>query len=256
MKNHSRFSISLLFILVLIFSSCASKKDVVYLQDVGDYETIVNNNENTTKLKIDDLVSIFVSTLDAEASIPFNLFRSAAGGGLPSEQVDYIVDKEGEIDFPVIGKLKINGLSPNELRSLLREKMAPYLKDPIINIRLKNFSVTILGAVNRPGTYLINGEQVTILEALGLAGDLSIKGLRTNILVISDFNGTKVYNRLDLTDKNFMKSPGYYLTQNDVVYVEPNKSGIYESSQDNRLGITISVVSLLITTGVLFITRN
>lgn len=248
------FNLSLL--LLLIISSCASRKDVVYLQDVGNFETIVDRNENLTKFKIDDVVNIFVSTLDAEASIPFNLFRSAAGGGLPSEQVDYIVDKEGEIDFPVIGALKIVGLSPNDLRALLREKLSPYLKDPIINIRLRNFTVTLLGAVNRPGTYLVNGEQVTILEALGLAGDLSIKGLRNNILVIRDFNGTKVYNRIDLTDKDFMKSSGYYLTQNDVVYVEPNKSGVYESSQDNRLGITISVISLLITTGVIFITRN
>ena len=227
----------LYLLLLLIISSCASRKDVVYLQDVGNFETIVDRNENLTKFKIDDVVNIFVSTLDAEASIPF-------------------IDKEGEIDFPVIGTLKIVGLSPNDLRAVLREKLSPYLKDPIINIRLRNFTVTLLGAVNRPGTYLVNGEQVTILEALGLAGDLSIKGLRNNILVIRDFNGTKVYNRIDLTDKDFMKSSGYYLTQNDVVYVEPNRSGVYESSQDNRLGITISVISLLITTGVIFITRN
>lgn len=247
---------NLLFFLFIMITSCASRKDLVYLQDVGNFETVVDRNNILTKYKVDDVVSIFVSTLDAEASIPFNLFRSAAGGGLPSEQVDYIVDTEGEIDFPVIGKLKIAGLSPNELRALLQEKLSPYIKDPIINIRLRNFTVTLLGAVNRPGTYPVNGEQITILEALGLAGDLAIKGLRTNVLVIRDFNGTKVYNRIDLTDKNFMKSPVYYLSQNDVVYVEPNKSGVYEASQDNRIGITISVVSLLITTGVLFITRN
>ena len=254
-NNQLRFNVYLLLCL-LILSSCASRKDVVYFQDTGSFETMVNDNTFVSKFKVDDLVSIHVSSLNPEASAPFNLIRGAAEGGFNPEQVDYLVDQAGEIDFPVIGKLKIEGLSPDELRLLLRNRLSEYLKDPIINIRLRNFTITVLGAVNRPGTYPVNGEQITILEALGLAGDLNIRGRRDNVLVIRDFNGTKVYTRINLTSKNMLKSPVYYLTQNDVVYVEPNKSGIKETSLDASTSITVSIASLLITSTVLLITRN
>lgn len=239
-----------------LFSSCASRKDVVYFQDTGNFETLIDNNDFNSKFKVDDLIDIHVSSLNPEASVPFNLFRGLPGTGGQPEQVNYLVDQAGEIDFPVIGKLKVAGLSPDELRMLLRERLSEYLKDPIINIRLRNFTVTILGQVNSPGTYPVNTEQVTILEALGFAGDLTLRGVRNNVLVIRDFNGTKVYTRIDLTSKNMVKSPVYYLTQNDVVYVEPNKSGIKTSTLDQRATIAISIASILITSTIIFITRN
>jgi len=241
---------------IVLFTSCASRKEVVYFQDTGNFETLVNNNDFVSKFKVDDLVSIHVSSLNPEASAPFNLFRGADEVSMRPQQVDYLVDQAGEIDFPVIGKLKIDGLSPDELRGLLRDRLSDYLKDPIINIRLRNFTVTVLGEVNRPGTYPVNGEQITLLEALGFAGDLTIRGVRENVLVIRDFNGTKVYTRIDLTSKNMVKSPVFYLTQNDVVYVEPNKSGITASSLDNRATIAISIASILITSSVLLLTRT
>jgi len=255
-NRHLKLVFSFLTISILILSSCASKKEVVYFQNTGSFETLVDKNSFTPKFKVDDLVSIHVSTLNAEASAPFNLFRGAVEGGIRPEQVDYLIDKEGEIDFPVIGKLKISGLSAEEVRSLLREKLSEYLKDPIINIRLKNFSVTILGEVNRPGTYPVNGERITILEALGLAGDLTVKGVRENVMVIRDFDGTKVYTRVDLTKKETMSSPVYYLTQNDVVYVEPNQSAITASSLDNRATIAVSILSVIITSTVILLSRN
>ena len=205
---------------------------------------------------MDDVVSIHVSTLDQQASIPFNLFKGAEEGGIRPEQVDYIIDKDGNIDFPVLGAIKIEGFSPEETKILLKDKLTDYLKDPIINIRLKNFTVTVLGEVNRPGTYPVNGEQITILEAIGLANDLTIKGKRENVLVIRDFNGTKVYNRIDLTSKQALNSPVYYLTQNDVVYIEPNQSAITSSALDNRATIAVSIASVLITSTVLILTRN
>ncbi|BDW93828.1 polysaccharide biosynthesis/export family protein [Allomuricauda sp. XS_ASV26] len=241
---------SLLFIV-----SCTPSKDVVYFQDANQFETLVDENNFSTKFKVDDLVSIHISTLDPEASAPFNLLRGAEEGGLRAEQVNYLVDKNGEIDFPVIGKIKIEGLSPSETRDLLREKLKDYLKDPIINIRIRNFTVTVLGAVNRPGTYPVNGEQITIMEALGMAGDINIKGRRDNVMVIRDFDGTKVYNRINLNQKDALKSPVFYLTQNDVVYVEPNKSGKTQSSLDQRASIIISIVSMLVTSTVILI-RN
>ncbi len=248
-------SFSLLLLSILILSSCASKKEVVYFQDSTNFETLVSSNTDSYRFKVDDVVSIHISTLDPEASLPFNLFKGAEEGGIRPEQVDYIIDKEGNIDFPVLGSIKIDGLSPADVKSLLKEKLADYLKNPIINIRLKNFTVTVLGEVNRPGTYPVNGEQITILEAIGLAGDLGIKGMRKNVLVIRDFNGTKVYNRIDLTSKKALDSPVYYLTQNDVVYVEPNQSAVTTSNLDNRATIAVSIASILITSTVLILTR-
>lgn len=240
----------------VFLTSCASKKDVVYFQNTGDFETIVDKNSFTPKFKVDDLVNIHISTLDPEASVPFNLFKGASEGGIRAEQVDYLIDKDGEIDFPVIGKIKISGLSAEEVRVLLRTKLSDYLKNPIINIRLRNFTITVLGEVKRPGTYPVNGERITILEALGLAMDLTVKGVRDNVMVIRDFDGTKVYTRIDLTKKEAMSSPVYYLTQNDVVYVEPNQSAVTASSLDNRATIAISIASTLITATVILITRN
>ena len=255
-KTNKKFRLLVPAIIVFILASCASKKDVVYFQNSSNFETLVDENTFSPKFKVDDLISIHVSTLNPEASEPFNLYRGSQEGGVRPEQVDYLVDKDGEIDFPVIGKIKIAGLSPDEVRILLREKLGDYLKDPIINIRLKNFSVTILGEVRRPGTYSVQGERITLLEAIGLAGDLTIKGKRDNVMVIRDFDGTKVYSKVNLTDKGVLGSPVYYLTQNDVVYVEPNQSAVTASTLDNRAGIYVSIASTLITAAIVLITRS
>ncbi len=240
-----------LVLLIVLLTACGSPKEVVYFQGLGDFETRVDKNSFTPKFKVDDLVKIHVSTLDPEASVPFNLYMGASEGGIRPEQVDYLIDKDGEIDFPVIGKIKIAGLSAEEVRVLLREKLSEYLKDPIINIRLQNFTVTILGQVNRPGTYPVDGERISILEALGFAGDLTLKGVRENVLVIRDFDGTKVSTRIDLTKKEALSSPVYYLTQSDIVYVEPNQSAITSSSLDSRATIAVSIASIIVTASVL-----
>lgn len=257
MNNRMKSSIYLLgSFLFLLLGSCASKEDVVYFQNAGSFETLVDRNSFTPKFKVDDLLSIHVSTLDPAVSAPFNLVRGAEEGGIAPEQVDYLIDEEGEIDFPVIGKVKIAGLSPDETRQLLRDRLSEYIRDPIINIRLKNFTVTILGEVRNPGTYPVNGERITILEALGMAGDLTIKGQRENVMVIRDFDGTKVYSRIDLTRKEAMSSPVYYLTQNDIVYIEPNESAVQSSQLDNRATIWISIVSTLITSTVIVLVNQ
>jgi len=240
-------------LIILLLHSCASPKDIVYFQGVGDYETKVGENNHSQTFKVDDVVSINVSTLDPQASMPFNLTKGINETGIRAEQLDYIVDKSGNIDFPVIGQVKIAGLTAEKAKELLKEKLGNYLKNPIINIRLMNFTVTILGEVNSPGTYPVIGEQITILEALGLANDLTIKGKRENILVIRDFDGTKIYHRIDLTSMESLDSPVFYLTQNDVVYVEPNKSAITSSSLDNRASIWVSIGSLVITSTVLLL---
>ncbi|WP_345890703.1 polysaccharide biosynthesis/export family protein [Croceivirga thetidis] len=156
MRNSLKFLMALN--LLITGFSCTSTKELIYFEDAEEFETLVNENTFESKFKVDDLVAIHISSLNPEASAPFNLFRGAEEGGIAPEQVDYLIDKNGEIDFPVIGKIKIAGLTPSGTRALLTERLADYLKDPIINIRIRNFTVTVLGAVNRPGAYAVNGE--------------------------------------------------------------------------------------------------
>ena len=237
-------------------SSCVSKKEVVYFQNAKDFETIVDTDTFTPKFKVNDIVSIFVSTYDLEAVKPFNLLVEGSGETGQPKLIDYLVDIEGNIDYPVLGKVKLLGLTVQEAQELFKEKLALYLKDPIVNIRILNFRVSILGEVRSPGRYDVSGERITILEAIALAGDLNIKGQRDNVLVIRDFNGTKTYTRVDLTNKELFNSPVYYLTQNDVVYVEPNNSAVSSASGDTRIGTIISITSFLITTALIFVTRK
>lgn len=245
-------------LILFSLSSCVSKKEVVYFQNAKDFETIVDTDTFTPKFKVNDIISIFVSTFDLEAVKPFNLFI-AGGEGVGNVQprlIDYLIDIEGNIDYPVLGKVKLMGLTVQEAQDLFKEKLSLYLKDPIINIRILNFRISVLGEVNGPGMQQVSGERITILEAIALAGDLTIKGQRENVLVIRDFNGTKTYTRVDLTNKELFNSPVYYLTQNDVVYVEPNNSAVSSASGDARIGTIISITSFLITTALIFVTRN
>ena len=246
-------------IICVIFSlslaSCVSKKDVVYFQNAKDFETLVDTDTFTPKFKVNDIVSIFVSTFDMEAVEPFNLAKGGSDISNP-QFIDYLVNIDGNIDYPVLGKIKFLGLSMQEAQDLLKDKLALYLKDPIVNIRILNFRISVLGEVRSPGRYDVSGERITVLEALAMAGDLNIKGHRENVLVIRDFNGSKTYTRVDLTNKELFNSPVYYLTQNDVVYVEPNNSAVSSASGDTRIGTIISITSFLVTTALIFVTRN
>lgn len=231
------FPILILFLL----TSCASRKNIAYFQNAKNYETQQVNTETfAPKFKVGDILGINVSALDRETTVPFNL---VTGTGDNAQSLDYIVDKEGNIEFPVLGKIRLLGLTPTEAKELLRERISEYVKNPIINLRLTNFQITVLGAVNRPGRYAVVGERITLIEALGLAGDLTIQGERRNILVQRDFNGTKTWSRVDLTTKDIVDSPLYYLTQNDLVYVEPNKGTIRSSGLDAVDTLIISLSS-------------
>jgi len=159
----------------------------------------------------------------------------------------YLVDAQGTIDFPVLGKIKVSGLTRSEVLQLFQEKIEKYIKNPVVNLRIMNFKVSVQGEVNLPGTYSIASERITLIEALTLAKDLTIYGKRNNILIIRDIDGVKSYNRVDITKANFINSPFYYLAQNDVVYVEPNQSRINASVVGPNTGVIISISSLLIT---------
>lgn len=249
LKNRNVLFLSLVSLSLLV-SSCRSLKDeVVYFQNAKNFETIVDTDTFTPKFKVNDIVSIYVSTYDVEASRPFNLLKQS---GNNSQFLDYIIDTDGNIDFPVLGKIKLIGLTVEEAKDLIKKKLSDgYLKDPIVNMRILNFRISVLGEVRSPGTYMVSGQRITIMEALGLAGDLTIKGRRDNILVVRDFNGTKTYTRVNLTNKEVFNSPVYFLTQNDVVYVEPNNSAMSESKGDSRIGLILSISSFLISLAIL-----
>ncbi len=243
---------------IFVFSSCTSKKEVVYFQNAKNFETIVDTDTFRAKLKIGDIVSIYISTQNPEVTKQFNIVKTTGGGQSGAQFIDYLIDVDGNIDYPVLGKIKLLGLTVEEAKALLKQKFTDgdLLTDPVVLINIQNFRITIAGAVNSPGVYPVSGERISILEALGMAGDLAIKGRRDNVMVIRDFNGTKTITYVDLTTKEVFNSPVYYLTQNDIVYVEPNNSAISGASGDSRVGTIITITSFILTTALIFVTRN
>lgn len=241
-----------LFVILLSFIfSCVSKKEIIYFQKDEIDQSKVSNSYKTI-IKPDDLLQITITALDIEAVKPFNLaavtFSNSTNAAIgQAQQQNYLVDTRGEIDFPVLGKLKIGGLSRNEVINLLKKKLDPdYIKDPNIIIRIANYKVSVLGDVRKPGSYTIPNERITILEAIALAGDLNLSGQRYNVVVNREEAGKKVQYHVDLLSKKIFTSPVYYLQQNDVVYVEPNYARIQSASSNSNTGLFISMTSLLI----------
>ncbi len=254
----------LLLLLTLLIFSCKTPTDVVYFQNASDLEKITSTNSFTPTLKVDDVISILVSASDMDAARPFNLQGASismgenGGEGAPNAgrvaEPTYLIDEEGNIEFPVLGKLKLAGLTRIQVKEMIKEKLKIYINDPIVSVRLKNFKITVIGEVNSPGSYVIPNERVTVIEALGLAGDLAIRGKRKNVMVIRENEGVNTYHRLDLTSKSIFDSPVYYLAQNDVLYVEPNPSRIRESrTSNNLLGIVLSVIGVGVSVAALLI---
>jgi len=264
MKNFVLVKKLIPLLLVLFVFSCKPREELVYYQNIDGLASSEKVNSYEIKIQPDDLLMIIVSADDPESAMPFNLttasIPSAAGlntftTGQESLQT-YLVDATGIIDFPVLGKLQVGGLSRTALMKLLEEKISKYIKNPIINIRLMNFKVSVQGEVTNPGTFSVNSDRVTLIEAISMAKDLTIYGKRDNILIIREVNGVKSYHRVDLTKADFIHSPFYYLAQNDVVYVEPNKVRINGAAVGSNTGVIISVTSLVITLITLIVTAN
>lgn len=240
---------SLLLVLATIVS-CSSPSKMVYLNRTGSLDS---NVKFETTLQPDDQLLIIVSSENAEAASPYNLrtyaYQGSSENAIAQERNQaYVVDKEGNIEFPMLGTIKIGGLTrietTDKIKNLLKNG---HISDPIVNVRLLNFKVSVLGEVAKPGVFSISGERVTLIEALALAGDLTIYGKRNSILLIREKNGTKTYEKIDITKTDFMNSSNYYLSQNDVLYVEPNKTKINSSAVGPNLTIGISALSLVVT---------
>ena len=249
--------IFLLFFFAAALGSCTSYKNVPYMQDI---ETVNNSTQNLTlydaRIMPKDLLSITVNTTDPKAASPFNLtVQTPINAALtnittttsPSLQ-QYLVNNEGEIDFPVIGRIKVGGLTKNEAEDLIREQLKPYLKEtPIVTVRMANYKIAVLGEVARPGSFTVSNEKVNVLEALAMAGDMTVYGVRTNVkLIREDADGKRSIHELDLTKSDLVLSPYFYLKQNDILYVTPNQTKARNSDIGTTTTTWISATSIMV----------
>ncbi|WP_072530978.1 polysaccharide biosynthesis/export family protein [Bacteroides ilei] len=263
MKNIKR--LTLILALAAGLAGCTSYRNVPYLQDI---ETVNNYGKEIplydAKIMPKDLLSITVNTTDPQAAAPFNLTvqtpLNAAQTNIyttssPSLQ-QYLVNNEGEIDFPVLGRLKVGGLTKNEAESLIREKLQPYLKEtPIVTVRMANYKISVLGEVAHPGSFTVSNEKVNVLEALAMAGDMTVYGVRTNVkLIREDAEGKREIIPLDLTKSDLVLSPYFYLRQNDILYVTPNETKAKSSDIGTTTTTWISATSILISLASLIVT--
>ncbi len=247
-KKQMKYAYLFLILVSLGITSCVSKKKMVYF---GEREWSVINNDLQNyepTIQKDDMITIYVSATNSEAVLPFNIYESPIlGNSLGNlKPIPYLVNAQGEINFPILGTLKVEGMTNNELSLLLIKKLKEYIADPIVNIRTVNFKVTVVGEVNRPGAFTVSNQRITVVEALGLAGDLTIKANRKNITLVREKDGKRIFIPIDLTNKELFNSPYYYLSQNDVIYVEPNKAQINSSVVGANTSIIFSAISSLL----------
>ena len=255
-----------LLLLPFLLTACQSYKKVPYFQNVE----VVNEVEQQEKLydaKImpKDLLTIVVSCTSPELAIPFNLtVASNAGIAVSTSSYvttqpvlqHYLVDNEGNINFPVLGELKLGGLTKREAEQLIIDKLKPYMKEtPIVTVRMVNYKISVIGEVTRPGTFTISNEKVNLLEALAMAGDMTVYGLRDNVkLIREDANGKQQIVTLDLNKAETILSPYYWLQQNDIVYVTPNKAKARNSDIGNSTSLWFSATSILVSLASLLVT--
>ncbi|MBR3938430.1 MAG: polysaccharide biosynthesis/export family protein [Bacteroidales bacterium] len=255
--------------LVLFFGSCRTPKDITYFQNVNRNVASVTNQNFEVKIQNNDILMILVESETPQAVVAFNKQTNKqtnieVGGGYNSfQRIDPLMDgylvKNGEIVFPVLGKIKVEGLTPLQVSKLIEERLVSggYLTDPVVTVKLLNYRVYVMGEVARPGIVNVDNEKMTILEALSAAGDLTIYGVRTNVTVIREKDGKREIGTVDLTSKDLFVSPYYYLEQNDVIYVEPNnrrkRQGVQDltmiSAATSLASFFASMVSIIVTLG-------
>lgn len=256
----------ILLLLSWILSGCQSYKKVPYMQDID----AVNQASQSAKLydariMPKDLLTIVVSCTNPELAVPFNLtIASNAGVSISNSNLvtsqpslqSYLVDNEGKIEFPVLGELKLGGLTKREAEQLIIDRLKPYMKEtPIVTVRMVNYKISVIGEVANPGTFTISNEKVNLLEALAMAGDMTVYGLRDNVkLIREDSEGHQQIVTLDLNKAETILSPYYWLQQNDIVYVTPNKAKARNSDIGNSTTLWFSATSILISIASLLVT--
>jgi polysaccharide export outer membrane protein len=243
--------------LILFLTSCGTPKDVLYFQGIDSLTTeqIARMNQTyTSRICPDDLLTINVAGWDPTVVTPFNppLLAFASQGEVTVTAADqlhtYLVDPDGYITFPVLGRVQAAGKSKQELIAYLEEEIERYVKNPMVNVQIINYKVTLMGEIARPGSITLRNDRLSILDAIGQQGDLTINANRKNILIVRDNNGQKEFGRLDITDPAIFASPYFYLRQNDIVYIEPNKFKQRNYNVTQSQTFTVSIVSTLLTT--------
>ena len=241
---------------IIILSSCGSVKNVAYLQNSDSIFFARSEYLYDARIMPKDVLTITVNTVNPEAAEPFNLTvptsfnnQTRSTYSQPILQT-YLVDNNGRIDYPVLGTLQVGGLSKSECEKMIHDKILPYLnaaENPVVTVRMSNYKISVLGEVNRPGMFTVGNEKINILEALAQAGDLTIYGVRDKVkLIREDAKGRKDVITLNLNDANIINSPYYYLQQNDIVYVEPNKVKARNSTIGQSTTIWLSATSILV----------
>ena len=245
--------------MAVFFTACTSTKKIIYLQDVVPLKQQEIEQKYEVIIHGDDLLAIMVNSRDPELALPFNMpmvsYQLGSNTGGQQRVLGYLVDTNGNIDFPSLGEIHVEGLTRMQLTELIKNKLieGDLIKDPIVTVQFLNFKISVMGEVGRPGSFTISGDRITLLEALSMAGDLTIYGRRDRVGVIRENNGKRTILFHDLRSADIFNSPCYYLQQNDIVYVEPNKAKSGQSSinQNNSIGVWVSVISLLTTIAVL-----
>ncbi|HEY5369854.1 MAG TPA: polysaccharide biosynthesis/export family protein [Hanamia sp.] len=250
----ARFFLPLfIFLFAILLASCSNTKNVTYFSNVKDATFYSSTIEKQIPLEPNDIISISISSANAEASVPFNIqnnniSRSTTVTGSSNEPGGYLINSDGTIDLPILGSVKAAGFTKDQLKNNITNLIVSkkLLINPIVDIRYLNYEVTVIGEVARPTVITVPSEKISMLKAIGLAGDLTIYGKRTNVLLIRENNGEKITRHIDLTSDNFFNSPYYYLQPNDVIYVEPNKQKAETAVRNpNLLPIILSIISLI-----------
>ena len=249
--------------MVLVLGSCGSVKNVAYFQNADSISFAQSKVLYEAKIMPKDELTITVITTDPKAAMPFNLSVSSTlgtSGQLSNSQGSlqgYLVDNGGNIEFPIVGSLHVGGLTKNQAEELIKSKVKPYLaatENPIVTVRMASYRVVVTGEVTSPKVVSVPQEKMSIVEALAQAGDLTIYGRRENVMLIrEDATGQKSIHRLNLNDANIINSPYYYLQQNDIIYVEPNKVKAQNSAIGSSTSILLSVVGTLMSLGSIII---
>ena len=248
---------ALLFVAIYGLTSCASSKNVAYIQNSNMVDLSESAFLYDARIMPKDVLTITVNTVNPEASAPFNLIvrntltnTSSSIGTSSGSLQTYLVSNDGTIDFPVLGTLQVGGLTKLECEKRIHDKILPYLnanENPVVTVRMSNYKISVLGEVNRPGMFTVGNEKINIFEALAQAGDLTIYGVRNNVkLIREDANGRKEIYTLNLNDASIINSPYYYLQQNDIIYVEPNKVKAQNSGVGQTTSLWLTSTSILI----------
>lgn len=245
----------LAMLLLIVISSCASKKDILYLQD-ADSNNTTNIVYQDAIIQPNDILKITIESLVPEAALPYN--RGAiSGGAVNSIELiklnGYLVSNLGKVNFPVLGYVEVSNLTPREVESKIKDLLVEggHLKNPNVDVRLLNAKITILGEVNAPGTYTFTEQNITILQALGYAGDLTINGKRDDIIITRDVNGVRKISHIDLTSTDFMNSEYYFVKPNDNIIVNQNNPRVKESGFIGNIGTVLTIASLALSITIL-----